>query len=411
VVRRRAREPGRHVTPSDRGVPMSSRDPFSAEAIAGWRREFPILGKTCYLVSHSLGAMPRGVENEMRAFAQTWADRGVRAWSEGWWGMPAEVGDLLAPVFGAPPRTVTIHPNVSTALSIVLSSLPFEGRRNKIVHTSLDFPSVLYVFESFARGHARLREVPSDDGLTIDTARLVQAVDEETELVCVSLVLFKTSALLDVAPVIRRAHEVGAKVCLDAYQAVASVPIDVTALGADFLIGGSVKWLCGGPGAGYLYVRPELRDTLEPWITGWMAHEEPFAFEPHLRRTAGPFRWLGGTPQVPCYYMARPGYSIVREIGVEAIRVRSIALTQRLIAGADANGWGVRTPRDPGRRGGTVTIDVPRSDEVARELIRREVIVDHRPGAGIRVGPHFYNTEKEIDRFIGETRAILAETR
>lgn len=365
---------------------MSRPEPAPmADRLRRLRSEFPILEKTCYLVSHSLGAMPRGVEGEMRAFARAWAERGVRAWQEGWWEMPVGIGDLLAPIIGAPPGAVTIHSNVSAALSIVLSSLPLREPRNRIVHTALDFPSVLYILQGLERGGARLAEVPSEDGLAIDTGRLVEAVDEETELVCISHVLFSSSFLVDVAPVIRRAHEVGARVCLDSYQAVGSVPFNVEALGADFLVGGSVKWLCGGPGAGYLYVSPELDGALEPWITGWMAHAEPFAFEPRMRRATGPFRWLGGTPQVACCYMARPGCTIVRELGVEAIR----------------------TPRDPSRRGGTVTLDLPRSEEVARELLRREVIVDHRPGAGIRVGPHFYTTEDEIDRFVHETRRIL----
>jgi kynureninase len=301
-----------------------------------------------------------------------------------------------------------MHPNASAAAAVVCSALAWDPPRNGIVHTALDFPSLIYLFEALEKRGARRAVVPSDDGITIDEERVVEAIDETTALVSISHVLFRSSALLDVRPIIAKARAVGARVLLDSYHAVGVLPVDVTALDADFLVGGSVKWLCGGPGAGYLYVSPRLRDALEPWVTGWMAHEDPFAFEPGMRHARGPFRWLGGTPQVPCCLMARPGYATVRRVGVEAIRAKSRRLTQRLIGRADEEGWEVRSPRDPDRRGGAVCLGVPHAEAVAAELIRRDVIVDARPGSGVRVGPHFYNTEEEVERVAREMKEILS---
>jgi hypothetical protein len=242
-----------------------------------WRDEFPILEKSVYLISHSLGAMPRGVYDRLQHFADTWATRGVRAWAEGWWEMPVSVGDELAPIIGAAPGTVAMHQNVSVCMSLILSCFPPQGRRNKIVYSSLEFPSVQYVYEAHARdGSYRIVDVPSDDGITVSNERLLEAIDEETLLVPISHVLFKSGFLQDAAAITKRAHEVGAVVVLDTYQSAGTVPFNVTDLDVDMATGGSVKWLCAGPGAGYLYVHPRWHDKLEPKVTGWMAHEHPF---------------------------------------------------------------------------------------------------------------------------------------
>ena len=368
------------------------------DALAAWRTEFPILDTCTYLVSHSLGAMPRRTADNLQAFADTWGSRGVRAWHEGWWEMGRTVGDLIAPIIGAPPGSISMHQNVSVAQGIIGSCFRYDGRRRKIVLTDLEFPTNIYLFEGFRRYGAEVVIVPSDDPIRMNLQRLLQAIDDETLLVPLSLVLFRSSWIQDAGAIIERAHRVGAHVILDVYQAAGVIPVDVTALRADFAVGGSVKWLCGGPGAGYLYVRPDLAATLEPGFIGWAAHDAPFAFEAAPIRYAGaPERFQSGTPNVPALYSARAGYEIVAQIGIPAIRAKSLRLTRRMMDHARDAGFRLNTPEDDAERAGAVIIDVPDGEAVSQELIRREVIVDYRPGAGIRMAPHFYNTEEEID--------------
>jgi len=363
-----------------------------------WRREFPIVETCTYLVSHSLGAMPRKAADYLQEFADTWGSRGVRAWYEGWWEIGRETGNLLAPVLGVEKNAISMHQNVTVAQAVIASCFSYEHPRHKIVMTDLEFPSNHYLFEGFRRYGAEIVYVPSGDPIRIDLQRLLDAIDERTVLVPLSYVLFKSAAITDVRAVIDKAHHVGAHVILDVYQGAGAVPIDLNGWDADFAVGGSVKWLCGGPGAGYLYVRPDLARMLKPSFVGWAAHEEPFAFATGAVRHAGsPERFQSGTPNVPSLYSARAGYEIVGAIGVPAIRERSLALTRRIIAAAQAAGYRLNTPLDDRERGGSVIIDVPNSAAVADELIKRGVIVDHRPGAGIRMAPHFYNTEQEID--------------
>jgi kynureninase len=373
-----------------------------------WRPEFPILGKTTYMISHSLGAMPSRVYERLREFADTWATRGVRAWAEGWWEMPLTVGDLVGRIIGAGPGQVVMHQNVSVCQSLICSCFDFAPPRNKIVYESLDFPSVIYVYEAQKRRGARTVVVESEDGMTVPIERLLAAIDAQTLLVPISHVLFKSAYLQDARAIIERAHAVGALVVLDCYQSAGTVPIDVKALNVDFAVGGSVKWLCGGPGAGYLYVRPDLREMLKPTVTGWMAHREPFAFEAGaIDYAPNAFRLLHGTPHVPALYAARSGYEIVSEIGVDRIRAKSQRQTQRLIELAEDRSLHVTSPKDPACRGGTVTIDVPHGPAVTRELIRREILVDYRPGAGIRVSPHFYTADEEIELTVAQIVEIL----
>lgn len=383
---------------------MSEADPLLA-----WRSEFPILEQSVYLVNHSLGAMPRGVYGELREFADAWAERGVRAWGEGWWELPLTVGNMLAGLMNAPAGSVAMMQNVTVAMEAILAGYDWRGDRNGIVTTDVDFPSVLYLLDGWTRHGARVVRVPSADGLELEVERLVAAIDETTRLVVLSHVLFKSARLIDPAPVVRRAREVGAHVVLDTYQSLGTVPVDATGLDVDYIVGGSVKWLCGGPGAGYLYVKPGVLAEQTTAFAGWQAHEDPFAFDPGpLRPRPDAGRFLNGTPHVPCLYAARAGYSIIREVGVPAIRERSIRLTNRLIERADEYDFTVVAPRDPARRGGSVILNVPEAEAVARTLIAREFIVDYRPGAGIRIGPHFYNTEDEVDAIAREIRNILA---
>lgn len=373
-----------------------------------WRAEFPILDTCTYLVSHSLGAMPRGARAEAMRFLDGWDTRGVRAWAEGWWEVGRQTGDLLAPLLGVPAGTVTMTQNVSVAQSTIVSALDLSGPRRRIVTSRLDFPSNHYVFEGWRRAGLEVAYVESRDGLTQPAEDWLPFIDEHTALVCCSLVLFRSSAITDVVPIIARARAVGAPVVLDVYQATGTLPLDLAALGVEFAVGGSVKWLCGGPGAGYLYVRPDLAATLRPAATGWAAHARPFAFESGaIDYAAGSERFASGTPNVSAWMIAQAGYRIVHEVGVPVIRAKSLRQTRRLIEQALARGWPVRTPLDDVQRGGTVTIDVPDGARVAAALIARGVIVDHRPQAGIRMAPHFYTTDDELDHAVAEMAAVM----
>ncbi len=374
-----------------------------------WRKEFPILENTIYMISHSLGAMPGRTRRNLQEYAEIWATRGIRAWEEGWWQMPVEVGSLVGRIIGAEPGEVVMHPNVSTCLAIVLSCLEWSGTRNRVVSESLNFPSNFYNLHGLERLGAQVIAVPSDDGIEVPLDRLLAAIDERTKLVCVSHVIFRSSFVQDLAAITARAHAVGAMVLADIYQSAGTVPVNVRELELDFATGGSVKWLCGGPGAGYLYVRRDRWPELEPRFTGWMAHKRPFAFEPGPIDYAGDaFRFLNGTPNIPALYAARAGYEIVAEVGVERIRAKSVRQTERLIDLAEEAGFRVNCPKDARRRGGTVVIDVPDGEAVTRELARREVLADYRPGAGIRVAPHFYTKDEELEIAIREMSQIVA---
>ena len=365
-----------------------------------WRRQFPILDRTVYLISHSLGAMPARARDYLNEYADTWAARGIRAWEEGWWEMPVRVGDLIGAIVGAGAGEVAMQQNVSICQSIVLSCFDWSGRRNKIVTEDLNFPSNLYIYGEMQRLGARVSTVAGE--------RLLEAIDEETQLVSVSHVAFRNSQVRDLEAITRRAHEVGAHVIADLYHSAGALPVNVRARGLDFATGGSVKWLCGGPGAGYLYVRRDLWPRMEPRVTGWMAHRSPFAFAPGAMDYAeDACRFLNGTPSIPALYAARAGYEIIAEIGVEKIRTKSMRQTARLIELADEAGFAVKSPRNPSERGGTVTIDVPHGEQVTRELARREFLVDYRPGAGIRIAPHFYTKDQELDLTVSEIQKIL----
>ena len=364
-----------------------------------WREEFPTLAHTVHMISHSLGAMPRRTRARLTQFADEWTERSIRAWSEGWWDMPITVGNLIGDIIDAPHGSIVMHQNVSICQQVILSALDWSGRRNKLVTESLNFPSNHYIFHHWPRYGARIVEVESDDTKTVPLEKLLAAIDEETLLVSVSHVTFRSSYLQDLKAIVEKAHRVGALVMADTYQSCGTVPFSVRELNVDFATGGSVKWLCGGPGAAYLYVRPDLLRTLEPAATGWMAHKQPFAFTPGpIEFAEDATRLLNGTPAVPALYAAMSGYEIVREIGVEAIRAKSQRQTQLLIEKARAAGLVFNGIEDPRQRGGVVIFDVPNGKQVTEELLRRDILVDYRPGAGIRIAPHFYTTDEELDQ-------------
>jgi len=376
--------------------------PPVSDPLLRFREEFPILEKTTYLISSSLGAMPRAAAAALSEYAEIWAARGVRAWAEGWWEMSVTAGDEIAPLLEAPAGSVAMLPNVTTAVAVILSSLRYQPPRNRIVLLEGEFPSVRYLSETLApRLGAGVVVVPSPDGagLTADEARIRDAIDGRTALVVVSHVLFQSAFVVDVPAIAEKCRAEGALLLLDAYQSVGTLPVSVGNLGADAVAGGVLKWLCGGPGAAFLYVRPELRPRLEPALTGWLAHPSPFDFEgPPMRWRDDAFRFLLGTPAIPALYAGREGPRLVRQAGVGAIREKSLRQTARLLELADRRGLASAAPRDPSRRGGTVAVDFENALEVSRELNARDVVVDYRPRAGIRMSPHFYTADQELDR-------------
>ncbi|MFZ0640288.1 MAG: aminotransferase class V-fold PLP-dependent enzyme [Candidatus Acidiferrales bacterium] len=374
-----------------------------------WRSEFPILKNSTYMISNSLGAMPRAVYEQMKSYADAWATRGVRAWEEGWWEMAVSVGDKVGAIIGAGAGEISLHQNVTLTQAVISSCFEFSSRRNKVVLTDLEFPSTIYFHMEQRRQGARVEILKSDDGLHAPLEKILAAIDDTTLLVPISLVLFRSATIVDARAIIERAHKVGAHVILDCFQAAGTVPFDVRELGTDFAVGGVLKWLCGGPGVAYLYVRPDLRAKLSPKIAGWLAHKRPFNFEAApLDAREDSYRFLNGTPHIPALYACQPGLEIIREVGVNSIRKKSVRQTTQLIDGALQRGWRVNSPRDSAERGGTVSIDCPHAQEVKNELVARNILVDYRPGAGIRISPHFYNRDDEIDFSLAQIDEILA---
>jgi kynureninase len=373
-----------------------------------WRGEFPILDRSTYLISNSLGAMPQAVYTSLRDYADCWAERGVRVWEEGWWDMAVGVGDKIAPLIGAQPGEISLHQNVTTTQAVISSCFDFRGPRNRIVMTELEFPSLQYFYHEQKRHGARIDLVPSPNTIQFDLEKFLNAIDETTLLVPISLVLFRSAHIVNAQAIIERAHRVGAHVILDVFQATGTIPVDVRKLGADFAVGGVLKWLCGGPGVAYLYVREDLRAKLKPALTGWTAHRRPFAFETGvIDPREDSFRYLNGTPHIPALYACQPGLDILNKAGIAAIRAKSLNMTTRLVEGAQSRGWRINTPVNPAERAGTVSIDCPHAHEVCRELLTREVLVDYRPKSGIRISPHFYNRHEECDFALEQIEEIL----
>jgi kynureninase len=373
-----------------------------------WREEFPILSRTVYMISNSLGAMPRKTAENLAEYADTWAIRGVRGWEDRWWEMPLEVGNKIARIIGAPAGSVSMHENVTTAHMVALSSLRSDSRRRRLVCTAMDFPSMIYLFRAQATRGFEPHVVPAEPDLSVRTDRVLEAIDQSTAVVAVSHVLFRTSYIMDTAAIVARAHEVGAAVILDAYQSAGIIPLDVDALGVDFVVGGCLKWLCGGPGNAFLYTRPDILKRVQPEFTGWLSRRAPFAFDIEATEARDDaMRMMNGTPSIPAYYAALAGLDIIHEAGVNRIREASKDLTARLLARVDEHGFRSASPRDPERLAGTVAVDVPDAARVSRTLKARDFLVDYRPPVGIRISPHFYNTAGEVDRIMAEIANIV----
>jgi kynureninase len=379
---------------------------LDADALLARRSDFPILSTCTYLISNSLGAMPARTRERLNEYADSWAQRGVIAWEE-WMPMVTRVGDLIGGLINASPGEVTVLQNVSIVESILISCLDFSGKRNKVVYSALEFPTIHYNWDAQRRNGARIEMVRSRDGIAVDAQAVCDAIDDTTLAVPISHVLFRSSHIQDIAPIVEKAHRCGAFVFLDVYQSIGTVPIDVRGLDVDACVGGCLKWLCGGPGAAFLWVKPELYQRLKPAMVGWFAHKRPFDFDMRGMEFADDvWRFAGGTSNVPALYAAISGLEIISEIGVGAIRRRSMELTAFAAARAFEDGLTLNSPRDAVRRGGHITVDFPNARQASEELIRRKFLVDYRPAAGIRIAPHFYNSREEVAAVFEEIRNI-----
>jgi kynureninase len=372
-----------------------------ASTTARARERFAGLEANTWLVSHSMGAPPLGARDALLRYHEEWADGGPEgAWPR-WLDQARTIADGIGAIIGAPAGSVSLAPNVSVLQSALASSLDLRGERNEVVYEALQFPSLAYVWTAWERAGARTVRVPTDDGRTIPTERICAAITERTAVVVLSHAYYQSGVVIDVPAIVARAREVGALVVLDAYQTTGTYPYDVVALDLDVVVGGSHKWLCGGPGCGWIYVRPQLAEQFRPLVTGWFAHKNPFAFDaPPIDYATDQMRWATGTPTIPGYLAAKPGHDLIREIGVPAIREHNVRLTTHLTQAALERGWRVSTPHEAAKRTGWVGIDVPDADRILHELIARRIYVDYRPGCGLRVSAHFYTTDEEIATFL-----------
>jgi kynureninase len=374
------------------------------------RERFPVLANATYLVSHSMGAAPLGARDALAAYWQAWAETGPEAWY-GWLEAMQQIADNVGGIFGAPPGSVSLAPNVSLLQAAIASALDWSGPRNEVVFEDLQFPSVTYVWKAWERFGARVVRVPSEDGRTMSTERLIAAITEKTAVVVLSHAAYVSGSVIDVPAIVERCRATGALFVLDVYQTTGVYPYDVVELDLDIAVGGSHKWLCGGPGCGFIYIKPALRARLEPALTGWMAHESPFTFEPAPIRLAwNQHRWNTGTPTVPGYLAARAGHDAIREVGIANIRAHNVRLTSMILALADERGIQTPTPREPVRRTGWIGLDFPGADRVTERLIERRIFVDYRPGCGIRVSPHFYTSEAEIEHFFASLDEVRSRS-
>ncbi|MBL9101485.1 MAG: aminotransferase class V-fold PLP-dependent enzyme [Myxococcales bacterium] len=375
-------------------------------ALARYREDYPILAHTTYMNSNSMGAMPRQAAEALQRYAADWAREGVEVWPH-WFEVLERTADSAARFLGAPAGQTILNQNVAYFQAAVASSLSFPAHRNKVVVESLQFPNILYVWERYRELGAELTLVPSDDGMTIPTERMLEAIDERTAIVPLSHGIYVSGALQDVKAITRRAHEVGALVMVDVYQTAGCVPIDVLDWDVDLAVGGSHKWLCGGPGTAFLWMKPELRARLQPRLTGWMGHSAPFAFEPAPIRYADDHRrFLAGTPSMPAYYVAAAAYENLHAVGMPRIRAHNLALSRVLIERAQQAGLTLHSPVEDDKRTGFVAIDFPGSEAACQRLIAERFKLDWRPSCGLRLGPHFYNTEAEVHRLMDRVVAL-----
>jgi kynureninase len=374
------------------------------------REEFPTLSSGIHLLSHSLGPVPRAARDSMLAYCEAWEHHTSEdAWATSWWELSQRVGDRIARILGAAAGSVQIQPNASIGLATVASCFDFRtSRRNKVVTSALDFPSMEYIWDAQQELGARVEVIPSEDRISIPVERILEAIDDETCLVALSHTSYRSSYRLDARVLTEYAHSKGALVLLDVYQSAGVVEIDAADWQVDFLIGGTIKWLCGGPACGYLYVRPSLQHDLKPRLTGWVAHDSPFDFaHAPMRYARSVRRFAQGTPSIPALYSALPGLKLIEEVGIAEIAAESRRRTTSMIEFALAAGWKVNTPLEIAKRGGSVMIGVNDGPAIVERLADRRVFVDSRPGAGLRISPHFFNTDEEVEEAMNVLAGLL----
>ena len=377
--------------------------------LLAFRDRFPILGGKTYLASHSLGAVPRATEASLRRYYTEWAELGIAAWDGPWWQEVLDFSRDVERALGAEAESVVPMLNVTRAMAAVTSCFEWTGARRRVVTTAREFSTTRPFLAGLERLGAEVVVVSGGSGIDADPGPVIEAIDERTRLVVCSHVFFRSGAVMDLGAIADAARSRGALTLGDGYQAAGCLPVDVRSLGVDFYVGGCHKWLCGGPGAGFLYVRPDLVSSLRPRLTGWFGLRDLFSYEPGprgLEPSAGVHRFLAGTPNIPGLYAAREGLRTVLEAGLPRIRERSMALTSRIVEGADERGVEVRSPRDPAHRSGMVCLQFDGSEAATAALLARGVVVDWRPDCGLRVSPHFYNTAEEIGVFFEQLDAV-----
>jgi kynureninase len=373
-----------------------------------FRDQFPTLSSGIHLLSHSLGPVPRAVRESMIAYCDAWEHHTSEdAWATNWWELSQRAGDRIAKILGGLPGSVQIQPNASIGLASVASCFDFKSSpRNKVVTTELDFPSMEYIWEAQKELGVQIDIIGSPDGISVPLEKILGAIDDTTCLVALAHTSYRSSYRVDAAAITEKAHANGAAVLLDVYQSAGAVELKASEWGVDFLIGGTIKWLCGGPACDYLYVRPDLQRDLRPRLTGWVAHDSPFEFaHAPMRYARSVRRFAQGTPSIPALYSAIPGLEIIEAVGIPNIAAESERRTQLLIDFATERGWTINTPLETNRRGGSVMIGVGDAKVMVERLAERKVYVDWRPSAGLRVSPHFFNTDEEVE----EALNILAE--
>ena len=379
--------------------------------LVDYRDEFPVVGRKSYLISASLGPISGRSRGYLDDYLDAWATKGApdHVWMEDIFPTMGALKGSFASLAGCDADEVALTTNISIALSTIASCLDLSGARNRVILSDLDFPTDGHVWLAWAaKTGAEIVWLRSPDGLTIPIEAYDEAIDERTAVVMVNRVLYRSSALVDAKAICAIARERGALSFVDDYHGLGIVPLDLHDLGCDLYTAGTLKWMCGGPGMVFLYARRALLPTLQPAVTGWFATREPFSFDTqHLEYHPGARRLEHGTPPAPVFYLARGGLEIIAEVGVARIRDRQSELTDHVIDRADAAGLPVRTPRDRHARGGVVNVGVgPNAGEICHALLARDVCTDFR-GDGLRISPHFFNTEADIDRCFEELAALI----
>ena len=381
--------------------------PISEEEAAAYRSEFRIFDHTVYLNSCSLGPPSRRAEAALLQYQEDWSARGAPAWWQLWMPKLDEAKQRFARLIGAQPHEVTVSHSISSALSTIASCFSYDDRP-AVVCAELDFPTIAYQWLARQRSGAEVRFARSDDQIRVPLEAYQEAVDESVELVATSHAFYATGAIQPIREISDLAHESGAKVLVDGYHSVGVFPVDVKALGVDFYVGGVLKWLLGGPGLTFIYVRAELLAELRPSATGWFASRDQFAFDTlNFEPATTADRFEMGTPSVPTAYSGVAGMDMILEVSPERIYGRIQSLTDRVIQLARGSGYQIVSPEDAGERGGVVMLQLERPNETVEDLKTRGFTVDYRPGL-LRISPHFFNTEEDVDGLMAEIDRIQA---